>query len=71
LRQFARVRHQCFACGHAGLATESVRRCFTQLRKRGVIRLESAQKVAIADRDALIWLTGCGDRPPEPSTAVL
>jgi hypothetical protein len=36
-----------------------------------VIRLASAQEVAIADRDALIRLTGCGDRPPEPSTAVL
>jgi len=56
---------------HLGLTTESVSRCFTQLRKMGVIRLESAQKVAIADRDALIQLTGCGDQPPEPSTAVL
>ena len=56
---------------HLGLTTESVSRCFTQLRKTGVIQLESAQKVAIADREALIRLTGCGDQPPEPSTAVL
>jgi CRP/FNR family transcriptional regulator len=56
---------------HLGLTTESVSRCFTQLRKMGVIRLESAQKVAIADREALIRLTGCGDQPPEPSAAAL
>jgi len=56
---------------HLGLTTESVSRCFTQLRKMGVIRLESAQKVAVNDRDALIRLTGCGDQPPEPSSAAL
>jgi len=56
---------------HLGLTTESVSRCFTQLRKLGVIKLDSAQKVAIADRAALVRLTGCGDQPPEPNTAVL
>jgi CRP/FNR family transcriptional regulator len=53
---------------HLGLTTESVSRCFTQLRKLGVVTLESAQKVAIADREELVRLTGCGDQPPEPST---
>jgi len=56
---------------HLGLTTESVSRCFTQLRMLGVIRLDSAQKVAIADREALVRLTGCGNPPPAPSTAVL
>jgi len=56
---------------HLGLTTESVSRCITQLRKMGVIRLPSAQKVAISDRAALVRLTGCGDQPPEPNTAAL
>ena len=56
---------------HLGLTTESVSRCFTQLRKLGVIRLESAQQVAVADRGELVRLTGCGEQPPEPGTAAL
>ena len=56
---------------HLGLTTESVSRCFTQLRKLGVIRLDSAQQVTVADRGELVRLTGCGEQPPEPGTAVL
>ncbi len=56
---------------HLGLTTESVSRCFTQLKKTGVIRLDSAQRVTVADRAALLRLTGCGEEPFEPNAAVL
>jgi len=56
---------------HLGLTTESVSRCFTQLKRRGVIRLHSAHRVAIADHGALLRLTGCGEEPFEPNTAAL
>ena len=56
---------------HLGLTTESVSRCFTQLRKMDVVRLDSAHRVEIADRAALLRLTGCGDQPFEPNSAAL
>jgi CRP/FNR family transcriptional regulator, anaerobic regulatory protein len=56
---------------HLGLTTESVSRCFTQLKKKGVIRLDSAQRVTVADRAALLQLTGCGEEPFEPNSAAL
>lgn len=54
---------------HLGLTTESVSRCFTQFRKRGVIALESAQTVHILDRAGLNAMTGSGDDSPEPHAA--
>lgn len=56
---------------HLGLTTESVSRCFTQLKKRGVIQLDSAQRVTITDRAALMRLTGCEEEPFEPNSAAL
>lgn len=56
---------------HLGLTTESVSRCFTQLRKMNVLRLDSAQNVTIVDGTGLARLTGSGDAFPEPSSAVL
>jgi CRP/FNR family transcriptional regulator len=56
---------------HLGLTTESVSRCFTQLRKKGILSLNSAQDVTIVDRRELIQLTGCDDEPFEPSSAAL
>ena len=56
---------------HLGLTTESVSRCFTQLRKMNTLQLDSAQNVTILDRPGLAELTGCGDAPPEPNSAAL
>lgn len=54
---------------HLGLTTESVSRCFTQFRKRGVIALESAQHVEILDSAGLIALSGSGGDGLEPTAA--
>ncbi len=56
---------------HLGLTTESVSRCFTRLKKLGVIRLESAQRLRVADGTQLLQLSGCGDLAFEPSVAAL
>ena len=56
---------------HLGLTTESVSRCFTQLRKMNVLQLDSAQNVSIVDADGLTGLTGSGDAPLEPNAATL
>lgn len=56
---------------HLGLTTESVSRCFTQLRKKDVLKLETAQNVTILDRGELQQLTGCGDEPFEPHAAAI
>jgi CRP/FNR family transcriptional regulator len=56
---------------HLGLTTESVSRCFTQLRKMNVLRLDSAQNVTIVDASALADLTGSGDALLEPNSAAL
>lgn len=56
---------------HLGLTTESVSRCFTQLRKMKVLQLDSAQNVTIVDATGLAELSGSSEAPPEPSSAAL
>lgn len=56
---------------HLGLTTESVSRCFTQFRKMGLIRLDTAHTVTILDRAKLMALTGTEDDGLEPHSAVL
>ncbi len=56
---------------HLGLTTESVSRCFTRLRKQGIISLDAAHTIRILDRDRLLVLSGSGDYEIEPSVAAL
>ena len=56
---------------HLGLTTESVSRCFTQFRKMGLIKLDTAHSVTVLDRDRLTALTGSEDDGFEPHSAVL
>ena len=56
---------------HLGLTTESVSRCFTRLRKKKIIDLESAHTVTILDHDRLRAVSGSGGDDLEANTAVL
>jgi CRP/FNR family transcriptional regulator len=53
-----------------GLTIESVSRCFTQLRKLGVIQLENTHTVRLMDAERLTVLSG-SDAELEPHSAIL
>lgn len=56
---------------HLGLTTESVSRCFTQFRKIGLIKLDTAHSVTVLDRAKLTEMTGSEDDGFEPHSAAL
>ena len=56
---------------HLGLTTESVSRCFTQLRRTGLIQVDNARSVTILDHDGLLRMTGVSDPGFEPHSAAI